>query len=151
MNKTIPRGLTAILAACALALALWGGVPTPAAASPQATPMPTPMATAVPSPMATSELPSPMPNPIVTPASNPVPTAPSPGTDMLNNNPNGGNGSWLGKFNRQPKPEPNMTFPPNHPMIPPKCQPMVRQMMKTKITAAQHGLLLAKCKKITHM
>lgn len=137
--KAIPRAFTAALAACAISLTLWSGVSTRAAASPQATPMPTPMATTVPSPM-----PTPMPNPAVTPAGNPVPTAPSPGTDMLNSNPNGS--GWLDKFNRQPGPEPNGMAPPRKMMkTVPAMSATCRKMWKTAKTAGQRAQVKALC------
>ncbi len=103
--------------------------------------MPTPAATPIPSPM-----------PIVTPAGNPVPTAPSPGTDLLNNNPNGG--TWLEKFNRQATPDPGarppaaqpmMTLPANHPAIPARCRALMKTYANKAITAAQHARLKAEC------
>jgi len=143
--KAVSRAATAALSACALALALLGGISSQAAAAPQATPMASPTPMAMPSPM-------PMPNPAVTPAGNPVPTAPSPGTDMLNNNPNGG--AWLDKFNRQPTPEPNaakpatkpmMTMPANHPAVPARCRALMKAYAKKAITPAQHAKLKAQC------
>jgi hypothetical protein len=140
--KAIPRALTAALAACAISLTLWSGVSTRAAAAVQATPMPspvpTPMATAVPSPMATP-VPSPMPNPAVTPAGNPVPTAPAPGTDMLNNNPNG---NWLEKFNRTATPDPGMRPPAKMP-LPSWCKALMKPGVK--LTAAQRAKLKSQC------
>ena len=133
--KAVSRAATAALAACALALALLGGIPSQAAAAPQATPMPTP----VPTPMATP-VPTPMPNPAVTPAGNPVPTAPSPGTDMLNSNPNGG--AWLDKFNRQPTPDPNMR-PPMRTPRPAWCKALMKPGVK--LTAAQRAKLKTQC------
>lgn len=132
--KAIPRALTAALAACAISLTLWSGVSTRATASPQATPMPTP----VPTPMVTP-VPSPMPNPAVTPAGNPVPTAPSPGTDMLNNNPNG---NWLDKFNRHPTPDPGMR-PPSRAARPAWCASLMKPGVK--LTAAQRAKLKTQC------
>lgn len=142
--KAIPRALTAAIAAGAFTLALSSGITLRAAASPQATPMPSP------APMATA-IPSPMPNPVVTPAGNPVPSAPAPGTDMLNSNPNG---NWLEKFNRtatpdpsmrQPAASPTMTLPANHPAIPAKCRALMKAYANKAITAAQHAKLKAQC------
>ena len=130
--KAIPRAATAALAACALAVTLLGGVSTRATAAPQATPMPTP------TPMATP-VPTPMPNPAVTPAGNPVPTAPSPGTDMLNNNPNG---NWLDKFNRQPTPDPNARAPMRT-MRPAWCKSLMKPGVK--LTSAQRAKLKSQC------
>ena len=144
--KAIPRVLTAALAACAMSLTLFGGVSMRAAASPQATPVPSPEPTAMVTPV-----PSPVPAPMITPAGNPVPTAPSPGTDMLNNNPNG---NWLEKFNRQATPDPGarqpaaaptMTLPANHPAIPAKCRALMKAYANKAITAAQHAKLKAEC------
>ena len=132
--KGIPSALTAAVAAGAISLALLSGVSTQAAASPQATPMPTPAATAVPSPM-----PTPMPTPAVTPAGNPVPTAPSPGTDMLNNNPNG---NWLEKFNRVATPDPDMR-PPAMTPLPPWCKSLMKPGVK--LTVAQRAKLRTQC------
>lgn len=149
--KAIPRALTATLAACALFLTLWGGISTSAAATPQATPVPTPVPTPVvtpvpsppPTPMGTP-IPSPMPpNPAVTPAGNPVPTAPSPGTDMLNNNPNG---NWLDKFNRQATPDPGARAPmtaPMHRVMPSWCKSLMKPGVK--LTAAQRAKLKSQC------
>jgi hypothetical protein len=138
--KAIPRAATAALAAAAFALTLLGGISTSATAAPQATPVPTPtpMVTPVPSPM-----PTPVPNPAVTPAGNPVPTAPSPGTDMLNNNPNG---NWLDKFNRQPTPDPGMRPPMTRPMVrPPAMSARCRAMWNMAKTAAQRAKAKAQC------
>lgn len=132
--KAVSRAATAALAACALALALLGGISSRAAAAPQATPVPTPMVTPVPSPV------PPVPNPAVTPAGNPVPTAPSPGTDMLNSNPNGG--SWLDKFNRQPTPDPGMRAPMRS-MRPAWCKALMKRGVK--LTAAQKAKLKSQC------
>jgi len=139
--KAITRALTAATAACAISLTLWSGGSLRAAAAPQATPMPspvpTPMATPVPSPMPT---PLPVPNPAVTPAGNPVPTAPAPGTDMLNNNPNG---NLLEKFNRTATPDPNMR-PPAKMMLPPWCKSLMKPGVK--LTAAQRAKLKSQCR-----
>jgi hypothetical protein len=120
--KAIPRALTAALAACAMSLALFSGASVRAAAAPQATPVP-----------------SPMPNPAVTPAGNPVPTAPAPGTDMLNNNPNG---NWLEKFNRTATPDPDMR-PPSVTPLPPWCKSLMKPGVK--LTAAQRTKLKTQC------
>lgn len=125
--KAIPRALTAALAACAIGLTLWSGASTRVAAAPQATPVPSPM-------------PTPMPNPAVTPAGNPVPTAPSPGTDMLNNNPNG---NWLEKFNRTATPDPDMR-PPAKMMLSPWCKALMKPGVK--LTPAQRAKLKSQCK-----
>lgn len=135
MIQAIPRAVSAALAASALALTLWGGISTRAAASPQATPMPTPAVTPVPSPMPT---PPPIPMPAITPAGNPVPTAPSPGTDMLNSNPNG---NWLEKFTRTATPDPSMRPPAM--MLPSWCKPLMKPGMK--LTAAQRAKLKTQC------
>lgn len=132
--KAIPRAITAALAACAMSLTLFGGVSMRAAASLQATPVPSPEPTAMATPAS-----SPMPNPAVTPAGNPVPTAPSPGTDMLNNNPNG---NWLEKFNRTATPDPGMR-PPAMTPLPPWCKSLMKPGVK--LTAAQHAKLKTQC------
>ena len=149
MNKPIPRILTAVLAACALAVTLWSASPVQMALA-QATPMPSPAATAMPSPAATPVA-SPMPNPAVTPAGNPPATAPSPGTDMLNNNPNGS--AWLQKFNRQPTPEPaavkgTTTMQAGHPAVSTKsakCRALMKAYAGMTLTPAQHARLKAAC------
>lgn len=138
MNKAIPRILSAVLAACGLAVMLWSASPVQMALA-QATPMPSPAATPVASPM---------PNPAVTPAGNPPATAPSPGTDMLNNNPNGS--AWLEKFNRQPTPEPasvrgTMPVPAHHPAMSAKCRALMKAYAGMKLTPAQHARLKAAC------
>ncbi len=135
--KAIPRAFPAALAACAMTLALFGGVAVRATAAPQATPVPSP----APTPMATP-IPSPMPNPAVTPAGNPVPTAPAPGTDMLNNNPNG---NWLEKFTRTATPDPGMRQPAAKPAmtLPSWCKPLMKPGVK--LTAAQRTKLKSQC------
>jgi hypothetical protein len=132
--KAIPRALTAALAACAMSLALFSGASVRAAVALQATPVPSPL----PAPMATP-VPSPLPNPAVTPAGNPVPTAPAPGTDMLNNNPNG---NWLEKFNRTATPDPGMR-PPSVTPLPPWCKSLMKPGVK--LTAAQRTKLKTQC------
>lgn len=130
--KAIPRAFPAAIAACAVTLALFGGVSIRATAAPQATPVPSP------APMATP-VSSPMPNPAVTPAGNLVPTAPAPGTDMLNNNPNG---NWLEKFNRTATPDPSMR-PPAMTPLPPWCKALMKPGVK--LTAAQRAKLKSQC------
>jgi hypothetical protein len=76
--------------------------------------------------------------PAITPAGNPVPTAPSPGTDMLNSNPNG---NWLEKFTRTATPDPSMRPPGT--MLPSWCKSLMKPGMK--LTAAQRAKLKTQC------
>lgn len=77
--------------------------------------------------------------PAITPAGNPVPTAPSPGTDMLNSNPNG---NWLEKFNRTATPDPGMR-PPAMTPLPSWCKSMMKPGVQ--LTAAQRAKLKTQC------
>lgn len=148
-NKPVLRLAFAALAGAVVLAAGNAGPARGAVAIAQATMAPSP------APAATMA-PNPMPAPAVTPAGNPSPSAPAPGTDMLNNNPNGSN--WLDKFNRIPAPQPRMAMPrmrmpgmtmPMHHRMPPACRAMMKNM-KRPITPAQHAMLKARCMRLMH-